>query len=169
MAQPEYVPVAEADRVRPVERLHVPREWKTNRPGELRGLYPPSGKLFGTQGPDQGYALGLARRFENKLQLAEGESVEDTMAGCVVVALRRAALFGRAPVIYDLEFAFTLWGFLGGAPPDLIEYRKSLFQSASHDYFDQAVISDLVPEETLRFTPRQVADRLSKWRTLIKT
>ena len=38
------------------------------------------------------------------------------MAGCVPIAMKRAALYGRAPMIYDLELAFTLWGYLGARP-----------------------------------------------------
>ncbi len=84
----------------------------------------------------------------------------------MAVALRRAALFGRAPVIYDLEMAFTLWGFLGDPPADLVEYRKSLFQAASHDYWAQRPIADAVAESTLRLTPVQVREQMSDWRSL---
>ena len=41
------------------------------------------------------------------------------MRGCLNIALKRASMFGRAPVIYDLEFAYSLFGFLGGAPAEL--------------------------------------------------
>ena len=46
-----------------------------------------------------------------------GESVDDAVSGCTAVALRRASLYGRAPVIHDLRIAFTIWGFLDAAPP----------------------------------------------------
>ena len=76
---------------------------------------------MGRQGPDQGYALLLARRFADRLELAPDEHAEDAVAGCMVVAMARASLFGRAPVIHDLDLAFTLWGYLGGAPPELVD------------------------------------------------
>ncbi len=72
----------------------------------------PSGGGYGHQGPDQGYALNLAKRFIPILKLQPGESVNDVVAGCVTVALKRASLFGRAPLAEDLRVAFAHWGFL---------------------------------------------------------
>ncbi len=123
MTQPSFVPIVEADQVRPAYRLDVPSIWTQSRPSEVRGTSQPEGRRLGKPGPDQGFALKLARRFEARLVLAEGDSAEDAIAGCTAVAMRRCARFGRAPAVYDLEFAFTLWGFLGGAPTDLVEAR----------------------------------------------
>lgn len=167
MAAPDYVPVTAADRVRPVEQLPPARRWALARPGEIRGLRPPEGDRFGTTGPDQGYALKLARRFIDRLELKKGEHADDAIAGCLGVALKRAALFGRAPVIFDLEHAFTLFGFLGDAPGELLERRVALFTGASHHYWEQRDIVDLVPEATLRMTPAEVRSGLSRWRELI--
>ncbi len=167
MAQPEYVPLSPADRVRPAERLPVPDQWLQDRPAELTSPGAPTGRRFGTPGPDQGYALTLAQRFEERLELGPGEHGEDAIAGCVGVALRRAALFGRAPVIHDLELAFTLWGFLGDAPADLVEYRMPLFQGVSHDYDRQREIAERVAESTLRLTPAGVRQLLADWRELL--
>jgi len=128
-------------------------------PGELPQL--------GSPGPDQGYALTLARRFEDRLELTEGEHREDAVAGCVAVALKRASIFGRAPVIYDLEHAFTLWGFLGGAPDDLVAFRRRFFEGAADHYWAQRAIVDAVPDDTLRLTPTQVREGLGEWRSLI--
>jgi hypothetical protein len=83
--------------------------------------------------------------------------------------MRRAARFGRAPSIHDLTFAFTLWGFLGGAPADLIAERTPLFRSASHHYEAQRAIADRVRDDTLRLTPDQVRTRLTEWRRLLET
>jgi hypothetical protein len=168
VAQPDYVPLAPADKVRTPERLPAPKEWHATRPGELKGLRPPEGDMFGTPGPDQGYGLTLAKRFADKLKLTEGEHAADAISGCLVIGLKRAALFGRAPVIYDMELAFTLWGFLGDAPRELVELRKTYFSEASHGYWDQREIADCVPESTLRLTPAQVRERLSSdWRELL--
>lgn len=122
---------------------------------------------MGQPGPDQGYGLKLAKRFADRLVLEQGEHLDDVIAGCLPVALRRAALFGRAPVIYDFEHAYTLWGFLGEAPTELVRARSQLFESASHHYEYQRVIADSVPEGTLRMSPAQVAERLSGWRDLL--
>jgi hypothetical protein len=167
VTQPSFVPIVEADQVRPAYQLQVPSIWTQSRPSELRGTSQPPGRQLGSPGPDQGFALKLARRFEDRLVLVERESGEDAIAGCTAVAMRRCARFGRAPAVYDLTFAFTLWGFLGGAPEDLIEARGPLFRSASHHYLAQRAIADAVVEETLRLTPEGVAERIGEWRELL--
>lgn len=151
--------------MRPVERLPAPGRWRPNRPGDARGAHLP-GRGLGVPGPDQGYALHLARRFSGRLDLAPHESEADAVAGCLGVALKRAALYGRAPVIHDLELAFTLFGYLGDAPEDLVEIRRSIFAGAAHHYEAQRQIVDQVPPETLRLTPAQVRERLSGWESL---
>ena len=167
MAQPEYVPLAAADRVRPAERLPPHGGWRQDRPAEIKKFGPPTGRFFGKPGPDQGYALTLAEAFRDRLQLQPGEHAADAIVGCLGVALRRASLFGRAPIMHDLTLAFTLWGFLGGAPEALLEYRFPLFSGASHEYGQQRDIVDRVAESTLRLTPDQVAERLAgDWRSL---
>ena len=167
MTQPSFVPVVEADQVRRSYQLEVPSIWTTSRPSELRGTRAPVGAFLGTPGPDQGFALKLARRFEDRLVLRPGEHADDAVAGCTAVAMKRAAGYGRAPVIHDLTLAFTLWGFLVGAPADLVAAREPLFRSASHHYQVQRTIADCVPEATLRLTPVQVAERIDDWTQLI--
>jgi len=168
LTQPSFVPVVEADQVRRAYQLQVPEIWTTSRPSELRGTRAPSGTFLGTPGPDQGFALKLARRFEDRLILGAGEQAEDAMVGCTAVAMRRAASFGRAPVIHDLTLAFTLWGFMVGAPADLVEARGPLFRSASHHYQAQRIIADCVHESTLRLTPLQVVEQIQNWRSLLE-
>ena len=167
MTQPSFVPIVEADQVRRAYQLRVPSIWTQSRPSELRGTGQPAGTLLGSPGPDQGFALKLARRFEDRLVLAPGESGEDAIAGCTAVAMRRSARFGRAPVVHDLTFGFTLWGFLGGAPADLIVARGPLFCSAGHHYQLQRAIADSVPDRTLRLTPEAVAERVGEWSELL--
>ena len=168
MTQPSFVPVVEADQVRRAYQLEVPSIWTASRPSELRGTRQPSGSMLGSAGPDQGFALKLARRFEDRLMLGVGERSEDAIWGCTAVGMRRAAVFGRAPVIHDLTLAFCLWGFLAGAPADLVDARGPLFRASSHHYLAQRTIAGCVPESTLRLTPEQVAGRLADWRTLLE-
>jgi hypothetical protein len=168
MTQPDYVPVTTADRVRPVERLPVPDAWRADRPSDEANAVVPTGPRFGYTGPDLGYGLKLARLLEHRVELAEGESAEDAVAGCFAVGARRAASFGRAPVIYDMELAYTVWGYLGGAPTDLIAFRVPLFQGAAHDYWQQRAIADRVRTETLRLSPAEARQRLSDWKSLIQ-
>jgi hypothetical protein len=168
VTQPSFVPIVEADQVRRAYQLHVPSIWTQSRASELRATTAPSGPRLGRPGPDQGFALKLARRFEDRLELTEGESVEDAVAGCTAVATRRAAAFGRAPAIYDVSFSFTLWGFLGGAPDDLVAARATLFRSAAHHYEAQRAIADCVEMSALRLSPEDVGARLADWRDLIE-
>ena len=168
MTQPDYVPVVDTDRVRPSERLSLPQPWRPDRPADLVDPHlPKAGGRFGATGPDLGYGLKLARRFEPRLALEPGESADDAIAGCFACGTRRSAAFGRAPVIYDMEWAFTLWGYLGDAPDELVAMRVALLRGASHHYWDQRVIVDTVNEETLRLTPAEVRARLGQWRALV--
>lgn len=170
MAAPEYVPV---DRTR-LLRTYVspPREtqgWLATRPGELLDGQP-KGDRLGNMGPDQGYVLKLVRHFHGKLALTAGEHEKDALAGAAGVALKRASLFGRAPVLHDLTVALTVWGFLGEAPPELVTIRKALFEEVAHPnhYAEQREVADLVPETTLRMTPQQVTEaHRADWRQLI--
>ncbi|MGI9023484.1 MAG: hypothetical protein ACR2HV_09705 [Acidimicrobiales bacterium] len=166
MAAPDYVPVPLSEQPRGSLALPPSRRWAADRPGDL-GRPPPTGALFGSPGPDQGYALKLAERFRDRVQVEKGEHVDDALAGASAVALRRASLFGRAPVIHDLELALRLWGFLGDAPAELVEFRRKHFAGAAHHYWDQRTIADLVPEATVRLTPDQVTARMGEWRTLL--
>jgi len=167
VAQPEYVPVLPSERVRRSDRLPPAVEWRADRPADHQGPGRRGGAHLGTTGPDLGYGLKLARRFTDRLDLTEGISADDATAGCFAVGTKRSAIFGRAPMIYDFELAFTLWGFLGGAPADLVEARRPLFNACSHHYWDQRAIADAVPEATLRLAPKDVALRLPSWRSLL--
>ena len=159
MAAPDYVPndTAVADRhyVSPPRR---PQPWLADRPAELTDGQP-TGAGLGVPGPDQGYALRLARRFESQLLLGPGEHAADAVAGCVGVALKRAASFGRAPVAADLEVAFRVFGFLPPTPDEsLVAWRKDLFAGVSHPYHygEARHLVGLVPESVLRMPPNEI-------------
>ncbi len=170
MAQPEYVPFTSADRVRAGARLPPAQRWFQDRPAEVARPGPPMGGRFGYPGPDQGYGMLLAEKFEERLELSEGERAEDAIGGCLGVGLRRASLFGRAPVKPDMELAFTIWGFLGDAPDELVGMRKPLFQGTAKAYLDQRAIVVRVAEPALRSTPAEVRALLrSDWRSLFNS
>jgi hypothetical protein len=172
MGAPEHVPV---DRNQPVRGYRSPprrpASWRPDRPGEVVAAGQPRGDRLGNQGPDQGYLLSLARRFAGTLTLAPGEHEKDALAGAVAVGLKRASLFGRAPVVHDLTVAFTIWGFLGEAPAELVEARKALFAGvghAAHHYVELRNLVDAVPDSTLRLTPAQVEEAHRRdWRSLV--
>jgi hypothetical protein len=170
MTQPSFVPIAEADQVRPALRLETPRPWVPNRPADLRFPARPGGPHLGTPGPDQGFALRLARRFEDRLRLHPGESAEDVLVGSALLASRRSALFGRAPTIHDLEAALSLWGYLtSDAPEEMVDVRRMAFSGAAHDYATQRALVDRVPEPAIRMQAGEVAATVAagEWRQLV--
>jgi hypothetical protein len=171
MAAPRFSPVPPTERPRYYESPdHVPEPWTPDRPGDIDG-FQPSGPQLGAQGPDQGFALRIASRLRPKLQL-QGEHVDDVIRGCLGVALRRASLYSRAPVVHDLDIAFTIWGFYDPDPPaELVELRQELFEGlrlVGHHYTEARLVADMVPESTLRMTPGQVASAYpADWRRLV--
>lgn len=170
MATPRYAPISPVEPVRYYESPEVvPDNWSPGRPGEIEGRQP-AGERLGYQGPDQGYIITLAERARTRIKVATGESVDDALRGCSLIALRRASLFGRAPVVHDLNLALGLWGFLSDSPPpDLVVVRKELFIGVGHvhHYKEGRALADMVPESTLRMTPDQVQARfVPEWRVL---
>jgi hypothetical protein len=161
MTQPTFVPISEADQVRPARHLHVPGTWMQTRPAELRSPTALRGRGVGTPGPDAGFALRLAHRFTGDLRLAPGEDAHDVVEGCALLAARRAALFGRAPSIYDVQVALIVWGFLEDAATDVVDLRRRAFASVSHDYTAQRALVEGVPEESLRLSPDGARERVA--------
>lgn len=171
MAAPDYVPRPKAEKARVYESPPWSGDsWYPARPADLAAGQP-LGPRMGYPGPDQGYALKLARSFESTLVLTEGERQADAIAGCNAVALKRASLFRRAPVIHDLRIAFTIWGFLTEAAPELVKLRKPLFEEVAnlHHYSELRRIVDLVPVAVLHLTPAEVAQQAdADWRSFFR-
>lgn len=170
MSAPRYSPLPAVEPVRAYSSPdHVPDGWTPGRPAEIVGRQP-AGSRLGYQGPDQGYVIGLFERSRDRVRVQSGEKVDDVLVGCRGLALRRASLFGRAPVMHDVTLALAVWGFLLENPPaDLVETRRPLFAGAAHPHHHGQVrdIADMVPESTLRMTPEQVASRAAgAWRAL---
>ena len=97
--------------------------------------------------------------------------MDDALRGCSLIALKRASLFGRAPVVHDLTLALTAWGFLLDNPPsDLVEMRRALFaglRHGAHHYAEGRAIADMFPQSTLHMSPSDVAARTpGGWREL---
>jgi hypothetical protein len=159
VAQPTFVPVPDADRVRPSIPAPIPLKARANRPGELRSPTVPTGPGVGTTGPDQGFALTLAARLAPKLHLAAGEHADDLVLGIALVGSRRAALAGRAPSAYDVEVAAGLFGLLDdGCPAGLVAHRREAFRGVAHGYDAQRALVDGVPAEALTLSPDDARD-----------
>ena len=162
MAAPSHVPSPAIDNTRTYTApAQVPSGWSADRPAEL-GSRQPTGEGKGHQGPDQGYVLKLVGHFADWLRLSHREDRADIDAGCVRIALKRASLFGRAPVIHDLEIAYRLWGLLDSdCDSALIEFRRSCFEGAadSHHYSELNDLVARVRPEVLRLSPDEVASQ----------
>ncbi len=161
MAAPSYVPADPRHHPRDYESSpRRPRSWWLDRPGEIVPDEMPQGGLYGNHGPDIGYAYRLVRLVSDKLHVGTGERRDDAESGGVAVAMRRAALNGRAPILADLDVAFTIWGFYDPQPPSgLRVLRAEMFEGARaaiHGYEMRREIANAVSEHALRMTPAAV-------------
>ena len=156
MAAPRFAPGVPINTARGYASPDVvPPKWRPNRPADIEGRQP-VGERFGWQGPDQGYALKLAALVRPDIVVQDGESVDDALVGIVATALRRASIFGRAPVIHDLRLAQRIWGFGDAAPSaELLAARRPLFDGLAlgHRQDQLAELLAAAPEATLRATP----------------
>jgi hypothetical protein len=140
--------------------------WQADRPGDL-DAFSPRGPLFGTPGPDLGYALTLARRFASRLRLAEHEHRADADAVAAEIGMRRAAGMGRAPTAFDVEFGFTILGYLDDAPADLVAWRRPRVRGAAHDYRPRRLLVGAVRPEALELPIETLRSRVaSDWGSL---
>ena len=120
-----------------------------DRPGELEGRQP-EGDRLGSPGPDQGFVLHLTDTLRGTLQLGSHEHETDALAAVGAVGLKRASLFGRAPVIHDVKAAVTVLGF-DQAPPtgDEGERRRLRLEEAHHPHFYdklREIVDEIGPE-----------------------
>lgn len=156
MTQPQFVPIAPSAQVRPAmaatHTTHV-----TGRPAEKRRPNGPFQVGFGAPGPDQGFALTLAKRLAPSLVLLAGEDLHDVEVGAALLASRRAALLGRAPSIYDLQATMALFGYFDtDTEAAVVAHRQRLFQAVGHSWEAQRALSDSVPEALLRLKADEI-------------
>jgi hypothetical protein len=145
--------------------VHLPaaKGWRADRPGDLVAGQP-TGTLLGRPGPNVGYALTLAGRLADRISPAPHESGHDALAVIAELGMKRAASFGRAPTMADVEVAATLLGYLGEVDRGFAEWRASAVHGADHDYGVRRALVDAVPDAVLRMPP-QVAGLLDEFRT----
>jgi hypothetical protein len=140
----------------PGVRLPAALSWVADRPGDL-GAGQPTGALFGRPGPNVGYAVALAHRLGDRLDLGAFESSHDALAVVAELAMKRAASFGRAPVITDVEVAATLLGYEGEVDAAFVAWRIEAVHGASHEYGARRALVDGVPDAVLRTPPTTAA------------
>ena len=164
-----FVPSELADRPRQQQNLPPglspppARDWRADRPGDLGGAAV-EGSLLGRPGPNVGYAYTLAARVLDRLSLSPLEQADDVKAVIAESAAKRAAGFGRAPVMGDIDFAIALMGYDGLADVAFVELRARLVHDAAHDYVRRRELVDAVPEDLLPLRMVELGERVDDWR-----
>ena len=175
MGAPQHVPT-DPTAPRHYQAPHRrPGGWTADRPGEIEAGQPKAAGL-GHQGPDQGYALRLAQVLADEIQLSSGEARSgearsDALVGCAVVGLKRASLFGRAPVLHDLRAASAVWGFDRIADDALVAERTKRFAEIAnaHHYEERRAVADAVPDEVLTLDLDEIQRRAKDdWRSVLR-
>ncbi len=141
--------------------------WSANRPGDLHGAQP-SGEMMGSPGPNIGYTLTLVHRAQSRLALAPHEHPDDASAVVGATAMKRAASYGRAPVMTDIECAMLAFGYQGGCAPDFAEWRATAVEGAHHEYARRRVFCDAVPLDALRLAPQALTPRVEDVRREVR-
>jgi hypothetical protein len=137
--------------------------WTPSRPGDLPPGQP-EGALLGRPGPNVGYAYTLAQRAKDRLRLSPNEHLDDVVSVVAEIAGKRAALFGRAPVITDVDVAIALLGYDGNTTPDFVTTRSHLVHEAAHDYPRRRALVDAVPDDLLRRRSSELKGLVDGWR-----
>jgi hypothetical protein len=143
--------------------LPAATDWRADRPGDL-GPDQPEGALFGRPGPNVGYAYTLAQRVRDRLRLGPFEHADDAVAVIAEIAGKRAALFGRAPVIGDVDLVVALLGYDASATDTFVKARSALVHEAGHDYRRRRALVDAVPDALLRMRTPAVSVEIESWR-----
>ena len=171
MGQQPNIELEISDLPRPTSHPAPPRRWRPSRPGDLAGPEEvPVGGAYGSTGPDSGYAHRLVRG--RPLQLAAAERSHNAEAAVAVVAGARAATFGRAPTIEDVEHAALVLGYdADGMPDELIEDlaadRPALVAQIGHMARKSTALIALVPVDVLMASARDVRTRTAAGERLL--
>lgn len=154
--------------VAPGVRIPAAVAWHTGRPGDEVATGQPRGLLLGSPGPNVGYALALVRRASDRFALAPHEHFEDAAAVVGDLGMRRAASYGRAPVMPDIECAMLVFGYQGGVAPDFAEWRASVVEGAAHDYSRRRELCDAVSLDELRLALPALTSRIEDVRREVR-
>jgi hypothetical protein len=71
--------------------------------------------------------------------------------------MKRAAAFGRAPVITDVEIAASLLGYQGEVDPAFVAWRVDAVHGVSHEYGARRALVDAIPDAVLCMPPKTAA------------
>ena len=158
MAQQPNLELDPTARPRSVPGPDHARRWRpSDRPGVITTPdQVPRGEGFGTPGPDTGWAL----RLIDRAGLAERSPGLDKVLAALMGA--RAAAFGRAPTLEDLEVATILAGIGDGLPAHLTERRERWVDATAHERPPGRTALAEVGIDLLRSKPAVVRLRVSK-------
>jgi hypothetical protein len=143
------------------------RPWRADRPGDLQGSQP-TGELLGAPGPNIGYALTLVDRARDRLALAPHEHADDARAVVGELAMKRAASYGRAPVMADVDVAMLLLGYQGGCAPEFAEWRAVAVSGAHEAYPRRRAFCDAGDLDVLRLDPATLVPRIGDVRAGVR-
>ncbi len=139
MGQEPNIHVGFEDLPRAVPEPAAPERWSPQRPGDF--VSPdevPWGGVFGTPGPDTGFAYKIVKN----LDLPGGaHRRSDIEAVLVAVMSARASSIGRAPTATDAPVAIDLLG--------LTEASADSFAGIAHDQIRLGAIVAAIPAERL--------------------
>ena len=172
MAQQPNIQLHVEDLPRPTAHPAAPRRWSPQRPGELASPEDmPWGGMYGTPGPDSGYAYRLLADVE--LPLADGEHRQDAVAGLAALAAARASHFGRAPAKGDVEVARLLVGLSPDGLPDavvsrLAADRQTWMGGLAHDPAGARLLVAAVPLDALTLEADEIRSRMAGGERLVK-
>ena len=142
-----------------------PRPWRPTRPGEIHGPEDvPTGGLFGTTGPDAGYAYRLIAAGDLEVPVSERRA--DAVAVLAALTAARAASFGRGPTAGDVEMAEVVLGYdTDGLPKDIATKiaaeRTEWIAGAAHDSARARRVVAAVPDEALTADVEEIRERLA--------
>jgi hypothetical protein len=91
------------------------------------------------------------------------EHAADALSVIAELGMKRAASYGRAPMMADVEIASSLLGYQGGVDAAFAQWRTGVVHGADHEYGVRRAIVDAVPDAVLRMPP-QVPALLEEFR-----
>lgn len=165
MGQQPNIELRISDLPRPTRHPAAPRRWAPQRAGEVTTPSDmPWGGLFGTPGPDGGYALRLVA--DRPLVLAQGEDRHDAEAAVAVLMAARASRFGRGPTPTDAEVAELLLGLAGEASEEMVALRRRLRGLGHRPEAARRLAASVTPE-TLSQSPEVIRSRMQAGERLL--
>ena len=167
-----FVPSELADRPRQQQNLPpglAPPPAQIGAPiaPETRTARPSWERCSGVRAPTSVTRTPSPPACRDRLRLSPIEHDDDAMAVIAEIAGKRAAQFGRAPVMADIDCAIALLGYDGLADDKFVETRARLVHDAAHDYIRRRELVDAVPEAMLSLKLADLVKVVDDWRSAL--